>query len=124
MVISALGVSYSYLLLLLGNLGDLSRRSVSALRAGGARGRRLDDPVMSTTVIPADFKLPIGIGALGLALSGSGNLGGGFVLTALGLGLAFQATRVSIEFDDNVSRRHMLKKASTNNGCTLGTTQK
>lgn len=87
-----------------GNLRDLSRRSVSTLRAVGARGRRLDGPVMSTTVIPADFNLPIGIGALGLALSGSGNLGGGFVLTALGLGLAFQATRVSIEFDDDVRR--------------------
>ena len=58
---------------------------------------------MSTVVIPSDFKLPIGISALGLAVSGLGNLTGGCILSALGLGLAVQATRVSIEFDDEVS---------------------
>ncbi|CAN0430071.1 unnamed protein product, partial [Laminaria digitata] len=55
---------------------------------------------MSTVVIPASFQLPIGIATVGLAVSGVGNVGAGFPLTLVGLALAFQATRVSFEFDD------------------------
>eukprot|EP00903_Cladosiphon_okamuranus_P007040 g6844.t1 len=55
---------------------------------------------MSTVVIPADFKLPIGIAALGLAITGLGNVNAGFPISFVGLLLAFQATRVSFEFDD------------------------
>ncbi|CAM9678609.1 unnamed protein product [Scytosiphon promiscuus] len=55
---------------------------------------------MSTVVIPADFKLPIGIAALGLAVTGLGNVGVGFPISIVGLALALQATRVSFEFDD------------------------
>ncbi|CAM9766154.1 unnamed protein product [Hapterophycus canaliculatus] len=55
---------------------------------------------MSTVVIPADFKLPIGIAAVGLAITGLGNVGAGFPISLVGLALAFQATRVSFEFDD------------------------
>lgn len=57
---------------------------------------------MSTVVIPADFKLPIGIASLGLAVTGLGNVNAGFPITFVGLLLAFQATRVSFEFDDMV----------------------
>lgn len=60
---------------------------------------------MSTVVIPADFKLPIGIGALGLAITGLGNIGAGFPISIVGLLLAFQATRVSFEFDDVVGKK-------------------
>lgn len=57
---------------------------------------------MSTVVIPASFQLPIGIATVGLAVSGAGNVGAGFPLTVVGLALAFQATRISFEFDDEV----------------------
>eukprot|EP00752_Nemacystus_decipiens_P011281 g10024.t2 len=65
-----------------------------------AQGRRRSDLSMSTVVIPADFKLPIGIASLGLAVTGLGNIGVGFPISVVGLLLAFQATRVSFEFDD------------------------
>lgn len=57
---------------------------------------------MVSKVIPSDFKLPIGIAALGLAITGTGNVGAGFPVSLVGLALAFQATRVSFEFDDVV----------------------
>lgn len=57
---------------------------------------------MSTVVIPADFSLPIGIAAFGLAITGLGNVGVGFPISFVGLLLAFQATRVTFEFDDVV----------------------
>lgn len=60
---------------------------------------------MSTTVIPASFQLPIGIATVGLAVSGTGNVWTGFPLTLVGLALAFQASRVSFEFDDEVGER-------------------
>lgn len=58
---------------------------------------------MTTTVIPSDFKLPIAIGGLGLVCTQLGNLAVGVVLSIVGLLLAFQATRVAFEFDDEVS---------------------
>lgn len=61
---------------------------------------------MSTVVIPADFKLPIGFAAFGLAVTGLGNIGVGFPISVVGLLLAFQATRVSFEFDDVVSESY------------------
>lgn len=57
---------------------------------------------MSTVVIPSDFKLPIGIAAFGLAITGLGNVNVGFPISIVGLLLAFQATRVNFEFDDVV----------------------
>lgn len=57
---------------------------------------------MSTVVVPSDFKLPIGIAAFGLAITGLGNVGAGFPVSVVGLLLAFQATRVKFEFDDVV----------------------
>lgn len=70
---------------------------------------------MSTVVIPADFKLPIGIAAFGLAVTGLGNVGVGFPISFVGLLLAFQATRVSFEFDDVVGENPM--RASQVVGC-------
>lgn len=61
---------------------------------------------MSTVVVPADFKLPIGIAAFGLAVTGLGNVGVGFPISIVGLLLAFQASRVSFEFDDVVGANH------------------
>lgn len=66
---------------------------------------------MSTKVIPADFKLPIGIAALGLAITGLGNVGAGFPISFVGLLLAFQATRVSFEFDDVVGENRETGRA-------------
>lgn len=60
--------------------------------------------VAMSVAIRSDFNLPIGIATVGLAVSGAGNLGVGFPLTAAGLALAFQATRVVFEFDDEVRR--------------------
>lgn len=57
---------------------------------------------MATTVVPADFKLPIGLATLGLAVTGAGNIGAGFPMTVVGLLLALQASRVSFMFDNAV----------------------
>lgn len=66
----------------------------------------------STVVIPADFKLPIGIGAFGLAVTGLGNVGAGFPISVVGLLLALQATRVSFEFDDVVGENRQAGRAA------------
>ncbi|CAM9322149.1 unnamed protein product [Ectocarpus sp. 6 AP-2014] len=68
--------------------------------ATAERRGRSGDLGMSTVVIPSDFKLPIGIAAFGLAITGLGNVGAGFPISVVGLLLAFQATRVKFEFDD------------------------
>lgn len=60
---------------------------------------------MSTVEIPADFKLPIGIAAFGLSITGLGNVGVGFPISLVGLALAVQATKVVFEFDDEVGRK-------------------
>lgn len=63
---------------------------------------------MSAVVIPADFKLPIGIAAFGLAVTGLGNVNAGFPISFVGLLLAFQATRVNFEFDDVVGGKRVV----------------
>lgn len=57
---------------------------------------------MSDAVIEADFTLPIAIAGVGLGVTGLGNIGVGFPMSVVGLLLAFQATRVSFLFDDEV----------------------
>lgn len=87
-----------------------------------ARGRQgTSDLGMSTVVIPSDFRLPIGIAAVGLAASGAGNFGLGFPLTVAGLALAFQATNVAFEFDDEVGddKRTSMGRLPCCCGCCL-----
>lgn len=57
---------------------------------------------MSDVTIDADFTLPIAIAGAGLAVTGLGNVAVGFPISVVGLLLAFQATRVVFQFDDEV----------------------
>lgn len=66
------------------------------------RGRRDSQLGMSDVAIDADFTLPIAIAGAGLAVTGLGNIGVGFPISVVGLLLAFQATRVVFQFDDEV----------------------
>lgn len=67
-----------------------------------ANRRRSRSLSMATTRIPSSFTLPIGFAVLGLAFTGLGGINVGFPTTLVGLLLAFQATRVVFEFDDEV----------------------